>query len=174
MKLYRNSIPRALRRPETGLEDCLRAFGRARPVERVVLFGSYARGEERPDSDVDLCIVAEGTENQLAAARDFRRSIRDIRPKPALTLIPITPARLAEKTRAGDCFSTPFWKKASVSPRKTDSNHPADWLLFAEKVVTSPGEKTWARPSRRWPRRARRPKCYDTWTAPYFLKDLVQ
>ena len=104
MKLLSGNIPQALRGPASGLAECLRAFGRARPVERVVLFGSYARGTQRPDSDVDLCIVAEGTENQLAAAREFRRAIRDVRPKPALTLIPITPARFEEKTAAGDYF----------------------------------------------------------------------
>ena len=104
MKLLNDNIPQALRRPNSGLADCLQAFGQARPVERVVLFGSYARGEQRPDSDVDLCIVAEGVENQLAAARDFRRAIRDVRPKPALTLVPITPARFAEKTASGDFF----------------------------------------------------------------------
>lgn len=29
------------------------------PRFKVVLFGSYARGEARPDSDIDLCLVAE-------------------------------------------------------------------------------------------------------------------
>ena len=104
MKLLSHNLPPALRRPETGLLECLQAFWRARPVDRVVLFGSFARGEQRADSDVDLCIVAEGAENQLAAARDFRRAIRDVRPKPALTLIPITPARFEEKTASGDFF----------------------------------------------------------------------
>ena len=53
---------------------------------------------------MDLCIVAEGAEDQLAAARDFRRALRNVRPKPAFTLIPITPARFAEKKAAGDYF----------------------------------------------------------------------
>lgn len=28
------------------------------PVERMILFGSYARGTERLDSDIDICIVS--------------------------------------------------------------------------------------------------------------------
>ena len=32
------------------------------PLKAVYLFGSHARGEARPDSDVDLCLVAEGAE----------------------------------------------------------------------------------------------------------------
>ncbi|OGI65073.1 hypothetical protein A3H53_00860 [Candidatus Nomurabacteria bacterium RIFCSPLOWO2_02_FULL_40_10] len=28
------------------------------PVERMVLFGSYARGQQRKDSDIDICVVS--------------------------------------------------------------------------------------------------------------------
>ena len=28
------------------------------PVERIVLFGSYARGKARKDSDIDICVVS--------------------------------------------------------------------------------------------------------------------
>ncbi len=28
------------------------------PVERMILFGSYARGKERIDSDIDICVVS--------------------------------------------------------------------------------------------------------------------
>lgn len=28
------------------------------PVERMILFGSYARGTERADSDIDICVVS--------------------------------------------------------------------------------------------------------------------
>ena len=104
MKLLTRNIPRPLRSREKGLTECLRAFDRARAIDRIVLFGSYARGEQRPDSDVDLCIVAEGAENQMRAAGEFRRAIRDVKPKPAFTLIPITPARLEEKKKSGDYF----------------------------------------------------------------------
>ena len=104
MKLLLQNIPEPLRGPGTGLTECLRAFGRVRSIDRIVLFGSYARGEQHAASDVDLCIVADGAENQLGAAREFRRAIRDVRPKPAFSLLPITPGRLEEKKKAGDYF----------------------------------------------------------------------
>jgi len=118
MKLLNANIPQALRKPGKGLVDCLQAFERAHAINRVVLFGSYARGDARSDSDVDLCIVAEGVENQLDAARDFRRAIRDIHPKPALTLIPITPARLDEKTKSGDYFYNTIMKEGLCVAQK--------------------------------------------------------
>jgi len=33
-------------------------IGRNRNVDAVYLFGSYARGEQKPTSDIDLCVIA--------------------------------------------------------------------------------------------------------------------
>lgn len=74
------------------------------PLRAVYLFGSHARGDARPDSDVDLCIVADGAGRQLEAAQQFSRAIRAIRPKPSFTLVPITSERLAEKKGVRDYF----------------------------------------------------------------------
>ena len=79
-------------------------MNRVMPLRAVYLFGSHARGEARPDSDVDLCIVTDGAERQLEAARRFRHAMRGVWPCPALTLIPITPVRLAEKKARRDHF----------------------------------------------------------------------
>ena len=68
------------------------------------LFGSHARGEARPDSDVDLCLVAEGATDQYKAAQRWRGAISETRPKPAFTLLPISPGRLQEKRIGGDYF----------------------------------------------------------------------
>jgi hypothetical protein len=53
---------------------------------------------------VDLCLVAEGAERQLHAAQQFRRAIWKIADKPAFTLVPIAPLRLAEKMAIDDHF----------------------------------------------------------------------
>lgn len=77
---------------------------RVMPLRAVYLFGSHARGEARPDSDVDLCIVADGAERQLEEARKFRKAMRDVWPCPAFTLVPISPTRLDEKRSRKDHF----------------------------------------------------------------------
>ncbi len=41
------------------IEEFGRLVGREFGAERVILFGSYARGEVTSDSDVDLLVVAE-------------------------------------------------------------------------------------------------------------------
>ena len=104
MKLRLDQLPAGLQSQREILTQCLEAMNRALPVREVYLFGSHARGEARPDSDVDLCIVADGAERQLAAARQWRRAMRNIWPCPAFTLVPISPQRLAEKRAGQDHF----------------------------------------------------------------------
>jgi len=104
MKVRSERMPEALNAHADGLQACIRAFDKVLPVERVLLFGSYARGESTPDSDVDLCVVTNGIETQQSAARTLRRAIGRIRNKPALSLVPISSSRLAEKRRIRDPF----------------------------------------------------------------------
>ncbi len=104
MKLRLDNLPPSLESHRDTLARCLEAMNQALPLRRAILFGSHARGEARPDSDVDLCLVADGAERQSEAARRFRHAMGDIWPRPAFTLVPITPPRLAEKQAAGDHF----------------------------------------------------------------------
>jgi predicted nucleotidyltransferase len=104
VKLLLDNLPAGLRNQRETLARCLEAMDRVMPLRAVYLFGSHARGEARPDSDVDLCIVADGAERQLDAARKFRKAMRDVWPCPAFTLVPISPTRLDEKRSRNDHF----------------------------------------------------------------------
>ena len=104
MKLLLDNLPTNLQSQRQTLAQCLEAMDRVMPLRAVYLFGSHARGEARPDSDVDVCIDADGAERQLVAAQKFREAIWDVWPRPALTLIPITSHRLAEKQARKDHF----------------------------------------------------------------------
>jgi predicted nucleotidyltransferase len=104
VKLLLENLPPSLRDQRETLRRCLEAMDNALPIRRVLLFGSHARGEARPDSDVDLCIVADGATEQLKAAEKFRRAMVGIWPRPPFTVLPITPQRLAEKQAVHDHF----------------------------------------------------------------------
>jgi len=104
VKLLLENLPPSLAPQREVLRQCLEAMDAALPLRQVILFGSHARGEAGPDSDVDLCLVADGAERQLEAARKFREAIWDFWPRPSLTLVPITPARLREKDSVRDFF----------------------------------------------------------------------
>ena len=52
-------------------------------VSRIILFGSYARGEETPDSDLDLCVLTPvEVKSSVDLMADFHMKIWDIRTMP--------------------------------------------------------------------------------------------
>jgi predicted nucleotidyltransferase len=50
----------------------------ARPV-KVILFGSYARGDARPDSDVDFLVIEKNVVNKVAEMARLRRALSPLR-----------------------------------------------------------------------------------------------
>ena len=111
MKLLLENLPPSLAAQRDILARCLEKMNEAMPLERVYLFGSHARGEARPDSDVDLCLVAAAAEYQLKAAAQCRSKLWDVWPRPPFTLVPITPTRLEEKRSSGDYFFATLLKE---------------------------------------------------------------
>ena len=104
MKILEERLPPLPPLERDALRRCLEAMGAALPIKRIILFGSRARGSAATDSDVDLCVVADNVASQYHAARDLRRSIGRIRGKPSLSIVPVSPERLAEKQRLRDPF----------------------------------------------------------------------
>ena len=54
----------------------------------VILFGSEARGDAEPDSDIDLLVLLEGP---VEWAVEMRRAVRAVRPAQRTTVRPIHP-----------------------------------------------------------------------------------
>lgn len=111
VKLLLDNLPPSLHDQRDAIERCLRAMSSAMPLRAVYLFGSHARGDARAGSDVDLCVLADDAGQQMAAARRLRDTLWTVWPRPPLTLVPITPERLAEKRRAGDHFFQTVFKE---------------------------------------------------------------
>lgn len=66
------SIPESLRSVLQWATDRLRALYGAR-LQHLILYGSHARGDARPDSDVDLLVVLDGPVEPLTEARRTSR-----------------------------------------------------------------------------------------------------
>lgn len=54
-----NSDATALRIPTAVLESLVDAITKAVPTNSIFVFGSYARREERPNSDVDIMVITD-------------------------------------------------------------------------------------------------------------------
>ncbi len=68
---------------------------------KVILFGSHARGNPDPDSDVDLLVLLDTSENPLRAAGRISAAVDHPFP---LDILVMTPQRLAEYLDEGAFF----------------------------------------------------------------------
>jgi predicted nucleotidyltransferase len=68
---------------------------------RLILFGSHARGDARPDSDVDLLVVLSQAANKRLVAVEIRRALADL--PVCKDIIVTTPEEIA---RRGDLVGT--------------------------------------------------------------------
>lgn len=75
---------------EEVLEEIVRRIVEAVAPEKIILFGSAARGEMEPDSDIDLLVIKE-CDHPRELARLIRRRLADIEiPKDILVVRPAT------------------------------------------------------------------------------------
>jgi len=56
-------------------------------VEKIILFGSYARGEENNESDIDICILTNNSNKKLKIIRTIRNALYDNVSKPVDLLV---------------------------------------------------------------------------------------
>ena len=69
--------------------------------ERIILFGSYARGDARPDSDLDLLVVKDEVDSTNAETARIYRALADIDAP-----IDVVVVRTAFVQRYGDLVGT--------------------------------------------------------------------
>jgi predicted nucleotidyltransferase len=82
--------------------------------QKVILFGSYAYGDPRPDSDIDLLIIKETDERFIDRWVAVRRLLSDPgRTIPLETLV-LTPQELSDRLAIGDQFLAEVMEKGDV------------------------------------------------------------
>ncbi len=60
------------------LEEITRRILETTTPERIILFGSHARGEAGPDSDLDLLVIASGVTHPRQESTRIRRALRGL------------------------------------------------------------------------------------------------
>jgi uncharacterized protein len=80
------------------IERLVRAFA----PERIVLFGSYAKGTEEPGSDVDLLVIANVEGDPITHQRRARQLVADS--FPVIDIVLCTPEDISEAPKARSPF----------------------------------------------------------------------
>ena len=60
---------------EKAIRQAVKRIVRAAQPNKVILFGSYARGDFTPDSDLDLMVILPGHPNKVAEMIRLRQTI---------------------------------------------------------------------------------------------------
>jgi predicted nucleotidyltransferase len=90
----------AIQIPEEDLRDIVRRIVEVADPEKIIVFGSAARGSMGPNSDLDLLVIKRGDYHHVTAEQELYRALRGI--GYAKDIILVTPEEVAEY---GDCFA---------------------------------------------------------------------
>ncbi len=76
------------------LREILRRIVDCAKPEKIILFGSTARGDRGPDSDLDLLVIKSGTYNPRSVAADLYMKLYGV--GQPVDLIVVTPEQVQE------------------------------------------------------------------------------
>ncbi len=95
------TIDKRKRIPQKAIDQVVQQIAGKFKPQKIILFGSYARGNPRPESDVDLLVVMD---TKLREVHQAVQICRQIEYRFGLDLIVHTPKHLAERLKIGDWF----------------------------------------------------------------------
>lgn len=104
--------------PEEIIRELISRIATQFKPERIILYGSYAYGQPRPESDVDLLVVMDTAMRETAQALQIRQAIT---PTFGVDLLVITPQRLAQRLKWGDSFLKEITAKGVVVYESPDA-----------------------------------------------------
>jgi predicted nucleotidyltransferase len=86
--------------------------------QKIILFGSYAYGSPRPESDVDVLVVMKTSMREIQQGQQIRQFLN---PLFGLDLLVYTPDNLARRIEWGDAFLREIVARGKVLYESVDA-----------------------------------------------------
>lgn len=82
--------------------------------EKIILFGSLAYGQPTPDSDIDLLIIKETTQERIDRCVEVRKLVYDPARKIPFSPLVYSPQEIERRLTLGDDFIREILEKGKV------------------------------------------------------------
>jgi predicted nucleotidyltransferase len=118
MSLIAPTVDVRSRIPVEIIEELVRRIAERFRPHKIILFGSYAYGEPRPESDVDLLVLMDTPMRETEQALEIRQHVN---PLFGVDIVVYTPARLQQRIQYGDSFLKEITQKGVVVYESPDA-----------------------------------------------------
>ena len=105
------TIDKRKRIPQEAIDQVVEQIVEKFKPQKIILFGSYARGDPRPESDVDLLVVMKTSKKASKKSLEIRRHLGVMF---GLDLVVYTSKRLKERVDMGTWFVKDILKDGKV------------------------------------------------------------
>lgn len=85
---------------------------------KIILFGSYAYGQPRPESDIDLLVIMETNLRETRQALQIRQYLN---PLFGLDILVYPPAKIEQRIAWGDSFLREIMERGMILYESTDA-----------------------------------------------------
>ena len=105
------TIDQRQRIPQEAIDQVVQQIVEKFKPQKIILFGSYARGNPRRESDVDMLVIMDTPVKEVQQALEIHRSLNIMF---GLDLIVYTPEHLQERLEMQDWFLIDVIKEGKV------------------------------------------------------------
>jgi len=118
MSLVAPTVDTRVRIPDEIIQELITRIVSKFQPKRIILFGSYAFGKPRPESDVDLLVIMDTQLRETQQALEIRQHIS---PLFGVDILVYTPSRLEQRLKLGDWFLKEITEKGLVVYESPDA-----------------------------------------------------
>lgn len=86
------------------IDTIVRCIAQEYKPEKIILFGSAARGDMGPDSDIDLFIIKKGSLTPQQRSDAVYDILWQLKGRPAVDVLVYTPQEIQQRLSIGDWF----------------------------------------------------------------------